>query len=109
MYALRVHSMIANLANACAVGSAPERMRRKRMAPAKSRPCSELGLGSGIKAITPRVMCKRSWWTTMEGSKPIIGGSCISQEDVSADHALRSSGDGWLGELGYGSIMAFKS
>jgi hypothetical protein len=88
--------MIVNLTNACPVGSAQARMRRKRLAPAKSRPCSELGLRSGAKAIMPRVRCKRGWWTTMEVSRPIIGGAvtCISQEDVSATIALRSSDDG---------------
>ena len=29
----------------------------------------------------------------MEGSRPTIGGSCISQEDVSTDIPLRASGD----------------
>jgi hypothetical protein len=43
----------------------------------------------------------------MEGSRPIIGGTCISQEDVSANIGLRSSGDGRLGELGNGSVMTF--
>jgi hypothetical protein len=39
-------------------------------------------------------MYKRRRRTTMEVMTPIIGGSCISQEDVSADITMRSSGDG---------------
>lgn len=56
----------------------------------------ELGLGLDevvvSRAITPSVRCKRRGWTIMDGSRPSMGGSCASHEDVSADIELRSSG-----------------
>ena len=45
-----------------------------------------------VRAMTPRVRCKWRGWTTMDGSRPSMGGSWASHEDVSADIALRSSG-----------------
>jgi hypothetical protein len=76
------------------------RLSSSAVAPARSCPCPcpcpELGFGFGSelgpRAITPRVRCKRRGWTTMEGSRPSMGGSCASQEDDRADIALRSSG-----------------
>lgn len=41
--------------------------------------------------MTPRVRCKRRGLITIEGSSPSMGGSCASQEDVSAETASRSS------------------
>jgi hypothetical protein len=52
----------------------------------------EVGEEEEVRAMTPRVRCKRRGWTTMDGSRPSMGGSCASHEDVSADIALRSSG-----------------
>ena len=48
-----------------------------------------------VRDMTPKVRCKRRGWTTImdgPGSRPSIGGSRASHEEISADISLRSLG-----------------
>ena len=68
------------------------RMARSVMAPARSIVASRLWSRSKLgddgcdeaSVMTPRVRCKWRGLMTMEGSSPSMGGSCASQEDLSA-------------------------
>jgi hypothetical protein len=59
----------------------------------KARTCQIVSvLGAGVrvghKGYHAEVRRKRRWWTITEGSRLIIGGSCISQEDIKARHCV---------------------
>ena len=76
------------------------RLARSVVAPARSTVVSRSRSRSWLdcdgcdeaRVMTPRVRCKRRGLITMVGSSPSMGGSCASQEDVSAETASRSSG-----------------
>jgi hypothetical protein len=59
-----------------------------------------------VTTMTPGVRSKRRGWTTIDGSRPSMGGSCASHEDVTSAPILHcgARGDVRLGERGNASV-----